>query len=153
MFSRTLIHAQDATGNIRAYQIVVGGILLFNLPICYLFLWLGYSPVSSMVIALVVDILGLIARLVMIPRYIKEFKPLDYTLKVIIRCLIVSAFAAAIPMIMQISMPENFLSFLINCIVCLVSCMFFIAFVGLSNHERIMFKSKMTDFLKKRFNK
>lgn len=152
-FSRTLIHAQDATGNIRTYQIVVGGILLFNLPICYLFLWLGYSPVSSMVIALVVDILGLIARLVMIPRYIKEFKPLDYTLKVIIRCLIVSAFAAAIPMIMQISMPENFLSFLINCIVCLVSCMLFIAFVGLSNQERIMFKSKMTDFFKKRFNK
>lgn len=152
-FSRTLIHAQDATGNIRTYQIVVGGILLFNLPICYLFLWLGYSPVSSMIIALVVDILGLIARLVMIPRYIKEFKPLDYSLKVILRCLIVSALAAAIPMILQMSMPENFISFMINCVVCLVSCLIFISYVGLSKHERIMFKSKASDFFKKRFNK
>ena len=42
--SYTLITAQNATGKIRDYQIVVGGILLLNLPISYLLLRWGVFP-------------------------------------------------------------------------------------------------------------
>lgn len=147
-FSRTLIHAQDATGNIRTYQMVVGGILLLNLPICYIVLSLGYSPISSMIVALVVDIIGLIARLVMIPCYIKEFKPLDYSVQVIMRCVIVSVLASVIPLFLKNVMSENFLTFILNCIVCLISCCLFIGFVGINKRERYLVSAKLMNVIR-----
>lgn len=68
--SNPLVTAQNATGNVRNYQIVVGGLQLFNLPLCYIVLYMGFSPLSVMVVAIVVEILSLIARLIMIPIYI-----------------------------------------------------------------------------------
>ena len=43
-FSQPLITSILATGDIRNYQIVVGGFKLLNLPLSYLFLRLGFSP-------------------------------------------------------------------------------------------------------------
>ena len=43
--SNPYITAICATGDIRAYQLVVGGITLANIPVCYYLLYLEYSPV------------------------------------------------------------------------------------------------------------
>lgn len=40
--------AIQATGKIKAYQVVVGSIILFNLPVAYLLLTLGYNASSVM---------------------------------------------------------------------------------------------------------
>ena len=42
--SRPLVTAQLATGNIRNYQLLVGGLQLLNLPIDYILLSLNYPP-------------------------------------------------------------------------------------------------------------
>ena len=63
ILSNTLINLKSATGNIRNYQIVVGGMLLMNFPLSYFCLKLGCPPESTLVIALLVAVLCLFLRL------------------------------------------------------------------------------------------
>jgi hypothetical protein len=53
----------QASGKIKIYQIVVGGLLLCILPVSYLFLKLGYPPQITFYVSIVFSILALFARL------------------------------------------------------------------------------------------
>lgn len=66
ILSNTLMHLQAATGKIRNYQLVVGGTLLMNFPLSYLALELGFSPESTIIVAIFVGICCLLLRLYML---------------------------------------------------------------------------------------
>ena len=136
--SRSLITAQNATGNVRNYQLVVGGILLLNLPLSYLFLSFGMMPEIVVVVAIVVEILAFLARMYMLPFTIKEFKPLLFMRDVILRCLAVMLFAVPIPALVYIYTPENFYTFILNVCICLFSSGIVIYYIGCSINERTM---------------
>lgn len=80
LLSNALINAQLATGKLKTYQIVVGGVLLFNLPISYLFLRLGFPATVTMVVAILISQICMFLRLwflrrmmgLPIKRFIKE---------------------------------------------------------------------------------
>lgn len=55
--------ALQATGNIKMYQVVVGLLLLLNLPISYLLLSLGYPPYIVFVSFIAIDIIAGIGRI------------------------------------------------------------------------------------------
>lgn len=61
--SNTLITLQCATGKIRNYQIVVGGMLLMNFPLSYICLKMNMQPESIYIVALFVSVVCLILRL------------------------------------------------------------------------------------------
>ncbi|KMQ49689.1 hypothetical protein CHISP_3407 [Chitinispirillum alkaliphilum] len=50
--SYPIMTAAQATGKIRNHQLVVGGVLLFNLPISYYFLSLGYPPQAALYVTI-----------------------------------------------------------------------------------------------------
>lgn len=60
------ITAICATGNIRNYQLVVGGITLLNIPVCYILLYCGLDPIWVYVASLVVYILTFLIRLIFV---------------------------------------------------------------------------------------
>lgn len=55
--------AIQATGKIKVYQIVVGSIILFNLPIAYLLLKLGYSAPTVMYSFIVIEVIACAFRI------------------------------------------------------------------------------------------
>ncbi|MBV2132952.1 hypothetical protein KRX52_09075 [Pseudomonas sp. MAP12] len=61
--SAPLITAAQATGKIKLYQTVVGGILLFNLPLSYLLLYAGFAPSIAFMVSIALSIASLFARL------------------------------------------------------------------------------------------
>ena len=61
-----LVTAMLATGNIRNYQIIVGGLQMMNLPISYIFLKLGYPPETIFIVAIFISICCEMARLYML---------------------------------------------------------------------------------------
>lgn len=63
ILSNALITAQLATGEIKKYQLTVGGILLLNLPLSYLLLKIGIFPESTIVVAIILSQLCLLVRL------------------------------------------------------------------------------------------
>ena len=141
--SNPLITAQNATGNVRNYQEVVGGIMLLNLPFSYLCLKLGFAAESVFVVAILVEIACLAIRFIMIPFTIKEFRPVDFIKKVIVNCIFVCITAIPVPLLLHIIMPENFFSFLANVIVTLLSTSLAIYFIGCQSEERTLIQSRV----------
>ena len=70
VISNPLITAQLATGNIRNYQLVVGGILFLNFPLAYMCLKIGYAPESVYVVSIIISIACLVFRLFFLKKMI-----------------------------------------------------------------------------------
>ena len=61
--SGTLMTGAHASGKIKKYQAIVGGLLLLNLPISYVFLEMGFPPQVTIYISILISTLALFARL------------------------------------------------------------------------------------------
>ena len=68
--SAPLITSAQATGKIKLYQIIVGGLLLLNLPLSYLVLRTGAEPYSVIYMGILVSVLALIARLIILKKLV-----------------------------------------------------------------------------------
>lgn len=147
--SRPLMTAQNATGNVRNYQLIIGGILLLNLPLSYVALMIGLSPVSIVVVALFVELICLFSRIYLIPQTIHFFKPSHFINEVIIPCSIVIAVSAVVPVIMKLNMDGSVLSSIANIIVSLISSAICSLMIGCSKSERLfVFEKIQSTFLK-----
>ena len=147
--SGPLITAQNATGNVRNYQLVVGGILLLNLPLSYIFLRLGMIPEIVVVVAIAVEILAFLARMYMIPLTIKEFQPRLFLRDVILKCCAVVLLTVPIPLLEHVYYPENFYTFVLNVCLCLLCSMVVILYVGCNANERAMLMAAVNKIKKK----
>lgn len=145
--SNSLVVAQNATGKVRNYQIVVGGLQLLNLPLCYLALRIGLSPISIMVVAIIVELVSLVARLVMIPRYIKEFSPFQYVKEVLFKVFGVSIAASIIPLMLCSFLNEGFMTFIIVSLCSCFSTLSFALMVGCTESERKMICAKISSII------
>ena len=134
--SRTLIAMQSATGKIRNYQLIVGGILLLNLPLCYVMLELGFAPVIIVLVSLFVEILAILARMYMIPLTIPEFKPWYYIRDVLLNILFVSVLSSSIPVVLHFVIEENLITVLFNIVASVCVSTLCIFYTGCSKHER-----------------
>lgn len=144
-----VMKAQDATGDVRNYQLVVGGILLLNLPLSYLFLYCVMIPEIVVVVAIIVEILAFLARMYMLPFTIKEFRPLLFIRDVILKCLVVTLFAVPIPVLVYFYLPENFYTFILNVCVCLLCSAVVIYYVGCNANERAIIVAAVNKIKKK----
>lgn len=151
--SKPLITAQNATGNVRNYQIIVGGIELLNLPLSYLCLYVGMQPTSVVFVAIFVSILALGARLYLLPFTLTGFIRMSFFKNVIITCLMVAAIAAIIPIGTYSLLPKNFAGFMINALVCLLLSAVTIYFIGCDHYERAYIISKIKDVYQKKLHK
>ena len=144
--SRTLITAQNATGNVRNYQMVVGGVLLLNLPFSYVALKFGFSPVAVVIVAIIIELLAFCARVYMLPLTIKVFSTTDYLNNVFFNCFLVALVSAPFPVLMAYMLPYNFFIFILNVAFCFIISGFVILFIGCSKTERTIIFSKIDHF-------
>lgn len=150
--SNPLVTAMLATGNIRNYQIVVGGLQILNLPLSYICLKMGGSPESVLVVAIIISQCCLAARLYML-RGMIGLSSKKYLTKVYFNVVIVSILAACIPVALSFRLHESFLSFIILCIVCVLCSSISIFFVGCNSKERAFAMNKGKAFFAKLYNK
>lgn len=130
-----LMTAAHATGRIRLYQSSVGTMTILNLPISYVFLKLGYSPLSVFYVSLFISIISLFVRLWIVNR-LMTFPIRDYILKVFGNSLLVSIVAFAIPIYIHINTEENIKNIILVCLFCLVSYSGTVWCIGLNRNER-----------------
>lgn len=69
--SGTAIMAIQATGRIKLYQSVVGGILLLNLPISLMLLWLNYDATIVYTVSIFISTVCLFIRMYFLSSYFK----------------------------------------------------------------------------------
>lgn len=149
--STPLITAQQATGKIRNYQLVVGGLQLMNLPVSYILLKAGGVPETILYVAIFFAICCLCARLYMLRNNIR-LKVLHFIKNVLLNLFIVSICAAVIPFALTHSLQDNLSSFFLITIVCVICSAFSILYIGCKKAERQFVYGKALQ-IKRRFCK
>lgn len=141
--SNPMITAMLATGKIRTYQIVVGGLQLLNVPVSYFCLLLGAMPEVTVVVAVVISQICMFARLLMLNKA-TGFPVLSFLQDVYFR-LLVKLVAASVwlPLFVEAVKPEGFAGFAVSAAACVVATLFAIFVFGLDKAERQWFLSVM----------
>lgn len=141
LLSRPLIDAKNATGNIRNYQIVVGGVLLLSLPISYVFLKFG-APVYAVYISnIAVAVVALFVRLYMLRGDLVNFSGRSFLLNVVGRVFAMSIVAAIPAAITLPFVSYGLVRAVVTSLVAMISAFFSFLYIGCAKEERDVFLS------------
>ena len=143
-----LMISAAATGKVKVYQSVVGGILLTIVPISYIVLKLGGAPYSVFIVHLCVCITAFIVRLFIIKPMIK-ITVTDYFRNVILRCVAVAVPAAAVSILVKVLLPQSFLGAVAVCCFSAATVAAVAYGIGLTRHEREVVGSKVSAAIRK----
>ena len=146
--SGPLMTAAQASGKIKLYQSVVGGLLILNLPISYLFLKLGFSPEVTLNVSIGIAIVALFARLKIISPLIR-LNIFDYLKSVVFRIIPVAFIAIILPALVYMFLQESFYRLLGVGVFSLISATITIYFVGLGRAEQIFIYAKAKQYFTK----
>jgi len=133
--SGPLMTAAQASGKIKLYQSIVGGLLILNLPVSYLFLKLGFQPQVTIFVSISISIIALFARLKIIKGLV-YLNTADYFKNVIFKIIPVIFIAVILPGFIIYLLPINFTRLLLSCIIAVTSVGLTVFFIGLSHSEQ-----------------
>ena len=132
-----LATAMQATGNVKWYQISVGGCLFFIVILSYFCLkYLHIPPYSVFIISIVFSIIAQFLRILFVSHAIKEFSFVSYTRQVLSKCIVISTLSAIIPIIIHFSISSIWIRFFTVTIVSFVCTIASVYWIGLSQSER-----------------
>lgn len=130
-----------ATGKIKKYQIIVGGLNILNLPASYCLLKLGYQPEAVFITAIVISQLLIVVRIFLLKEMVK-LNVSDFFKKVYLNAVSVSLLTC-MPLFFMVSSDENISASIINTLLCFVLTLIVVAFVGATKEERILVWKKV----------
>lgn len=140
--SQPLITAMLATGKIRNYQIIVGGLQMMNLPLSYILLRLGYFPEVVIVIAICISQCCLAARLILL-RGMIGLSITKYLKNVYLNIIVVCIIAVILPLISAYYIKESFINFILISLIAIICTLSSIYFIGCNNQEREFIHQKL----------
>lgn len=150
--SYPLITLMLATGNIRNYQILVGGTQMLNFPLSYLLLKFGASPEYTFVVSIAVALGSLFLRLIMLKRMI-ELPVIRFMRSVVLKVIIVSLTSFPLPLLSALYFETSITRVLMTTSISVVSVMFSSLFLGCSQKERTFIIEKTTHTVRSIFSK
>ena len=146
--SGTLMTAAQASGKIKLYQGIVGGLLLAILPVSYLFLKLGYSPQVTLYVSIFVSFLALFVRLRIISPLV-DLSIRQFFLQVILRVLVVVVCSLVIPVILNYSIANVLVRFFVVSGSSVLSVLLSVYLFGLKKEEVAFVKAKFIQVVSK----
>lgn len=133
--SMPLVSGLQAANKIKTYQLTVSILNMMNLPISYVFLKMGYPPVTPMYIAIVIVIFSMIPRILICRKYI-HISLWQYFFSVIIRLIIVSIIGLLLSFTIYHKCTGNIYWKGIGFLSIIIVCGFVVLLVGITNSER-----------------
>lgn len=138
-----LVTVMLATGNIRNYQLIVGGCQLMNLPVSYILLRSGFPPETVFIVAIAVSVLCEMTRLIML-RGMINLSVRAFLKNVYFNVIVVTIVSSIVPLFLMLKIGVQSLStFMIICIVSVISAVISIYFVGCTHHDRELVKTSI----------
>lgn len=131
--SGPLITVMYATGDVKNYQIVVGGLQLLNLPLSYVLLKIGLFPEIVIIVAVVLSCVCLLARLYMLRRIVSIR---SYLKDVILNTFIVTLLSTLIAYSLSFLISEGFWGFVLKSLWAVIVSSVIVLFIGLTKSER-----------------
>lgn len=139
--------ANQATGKVKVYQAVVGGLLLLILPISYVVLKLGAPAYSVFIVHFCVESVAQFARMYMLRNMI-DLPLLSYVKNIYLPIMGVVALSMVLPMLVYNNMQEGFIRLLAVGMTCVLSVAMTSLFIGMTRNERSFLIDKSLKVLK-----
>ena len=147
--AQPLIHAKNANGKIRNYQIVVGGVLLLTLPIAYVALKLG-APVEAVFVAkLATSVMAMLVRLYMLRGDLPRLSIKHFLKNVYLRVIIVAVVSTVLPAISYTYISNETIQFISTSIIAIISVAICVYFIGCTKTEQLQLKSQAQKIMNK----
>lgn len=134
--SNTLYTAMLATGKIRNYQIIVGGISLIAFPVTYILFYYQYPPEFCYYTMLFTSMSCLIARLLML-KYMINLPLITFIREVLYKIFIVSLCSSIIPFLISKNFEESGIRLITNTLSTVIITIFVIYFLGIKKEEKL----------------
>ena len=138
----------QASGKIKLYQGLVGGLLMLILPISYYFLHFGYPPETTLYISISFALLALIFRVIIVSSLL-IFSKVAFLKKVLFPASIIALLTAVTGMALAQFTEKNISSFLLANLTLIFVMVLSIVFIGLRKSERSFLKTKILKILTK----
>jgi O-antigen/teichoic acid export membrane protein len=145
-FMHTIYTTVNATGDIMLFQIVFSGVLLLNLPVSYLFLKAGSSPIIVFYVLILLELIRIVLMFLIVKVKVPQFLLRDFISTVMIKSVFVAVFSFMPPFIAGKYITEAWTSFFVVSALCIVSSSLGIVLFGMNNHERMWFYEKIKIF-------
>lgn len=137
-----------ATGKNAIYNVLTSLAGLLVLPMAYIVLKLGYSPIAVYVSSIIISILVYIVSVLCLQRQ-TEINALQYVKKVTLPCISVLLITILIPLPIVLYLNESFFRLLIVTVLSLISVGIASYYIGLEKDERQIINSYIKRLLKK----
>ena len=139
--------ANQATGKVKVYQAVVGGILLMILPLSYIVLKLGAPAYSVFIVHFCVESMAQLARMLMLRKLI-DLPLRAYLSHIYAPVVLVVLVSCLLPMYVNHVLPYGLIRFLVVGVTSVVSVGVTAFLLGLTKDERRFFSSKALNLLR-----
>ena len=139
--------ANQATGKVKVYQAVVGGLLLLILPISYIVLKMGAPAYSVFIVHFCVESVAQFARMYMLRNMI-DLPLLSYVKNIYLPIMGVVLLSVVLPMLIYSNMQEGIIRLLAVGITCVISVAITSLFIGMTRNERTFLIDKSLRVLK-----
>lgn len=136
------IVANQATGKVKKYQAVCGGLLLCIVPIAYIVLKLGGNPESVYIVHGCIAVITQATRVYMM-RNLISLSMMTYVRKVIIPIISVAVSAALIPTLVYNEMPISVFSFFVVCALCVICTIAASYYIGTNKDEKALIQERI----------
>ena len=123
-----------ATGKMKLYQIGTSITICMILPISFLFLKLGYSPISTFIVSIVISVINQLVCLFLLKK-IFPYSIKSYVKGVIVPCLLLIVLAPIVPLVIHYYLNEG----VIRLIVVVITSM---AITGVLSYCLVLTKSE-----------
>lgn len=140
--SSTLVYLQLATGKIRNYQLIIGGVTLLNFPLSYIALKFGFPPESSLIIAIVISVTCMMLRLLIL-KTTAGLSIYSYLKNVYLNIICVATLSSILPIIIHLTMSEGWFRFTLIGVTSTINSCIIILFIGCSHTERAFILNKI----------
>ena len=139
--------ANQATGKVKVYQMVVGGILLTILPISYIVLKLGAPAYSVFIVHFCVESVAQFSRMYMLRKLI-NLPIRQYLLRIYLPIMATVAVSIILPVMIHMQLENGWLRFIAVGCTSVVSVGLSAFFIGFTEYERQFFIDKGLRILK-----
>lgn len=147
--SNPFMRAVDATGNIKKYQIIVGGILLMIVPVSYVVLRLGGAPYSVFIVHICMSFLAFLMRLYLVRKLI-NYSIMMYWKNVLSRLIVVVIISVVFSLFVRAKMEPSLIRLIVVSLFSASAVLLLSYNIALLPNERALLKNKFQSIIQKK---
>lgn len=148
---RAVTYVIHATGKIKGMSFITGTIYILVLPISYLFLKAGGSPVIPFVINVLLVLLGCLFNLYLLKRNVPSVSISEFFRKVVFVCIYVAIAASIFPVIVySTSFDGGWSRFILVVLASITSVILSVLFLGMKKDERYMVLNQLRKMINRK---